>query len=74
MLINNAVRAAVAAFFFFFITAYIITVISNNDHLRILVLQCRTQLAAGHEDFIGEQEVSHTGICTDRQTSQLSGY
>lgn len=40
------------------------------DHYRILVLQCRTQQAGGHEDFVSEQKVSHTRIC-GTQRSQL---
>lgn len=32
---------------------------------RILVLQCRTQLAGGHENFMGEQKVAHAGICRE---------
>lgn len=66
IIINNLATAAEAVAVHF-ITGNIIAVISIIAHLRILVLQCRTQLAGRHEDFMGEQKVAHTGIC--RETS-----
>lgn len=38
------------------------------DHKRILVLQCSTQLAGRHEDFVCEQKVAHTGSCRGTNT------
>lgn len=35
------------------------------NHHRILMLESSTELTGGHEDFVGEQEVTDAGICSE---------
>ena len=58
-------RTVAAHVIIIIIIIIIIIVIIVIDCSRILVLQCGTQQAGGHEDFVGEQKVAHAGICSE---------